>query len=73
MIDSDKIEAQAKKILDSFAEALEKVKTSTYQVAREQDRREEGEKNNSIDRKIMFKNAPKVQGDCIEAERGSWV
>ena len=67
---------QAKGIIDSFHNALKDVeKLEEVKVEREEFEREEkeGENGNSEFREIMFKNAPKVKDDCIEAERGKWV
>tara|TARA_Y100000310_G_C20547364_1_gene746249 strand:+ start:717 stop:944 length:228 start_codon:yes stop_codon:yes gene_type:complete len=75
-MDRENIKLQAKKIIDSFARELEKVKVEESRVERDEDRREEREgdgKENSDFRKIMFKNAPKTRDDCIEAEKGGWV
>jgi len=73
-IDVEKTRQEAKKILDSFAKALEKVNVEEARVERDCDRRKEDSSGNcKIDREIMMKNAPKTSGDCIEAEKGGWV
>jgi len=67
---------QAKGIIDSFHNALKDVeKLEEVRVERKECERVEGEgeNGNSEFREIMFKNAPKVKDDCIEAERGKWV
>ena len=73
MIDHEKIRIQAKEILDKFAQALEGIKTDESKVEREKNRRAEGKEKLAIDRKIMFKNAPRTKDNFIEAEKGSWV
>jgi len=72
-MDEEKIKQQAKEILDKFARALEGIKTEEARVERDESMREEGGKKEKIDREIMFKNAPKIKDDCIEAEKGGWV
>ena len=67
---------QAKQIMDSFHNALRDVeKLEENRVERDECEREEkaGELGDSDFRKIMFKNAPKVKDDCIEAEKGKWT
>ena len=68
------IQKEAKRILDKFAKALAKVRTSDGFVEREEDRREEreGEKGDSEFREIFFENAPSTKKDSIQAERGKW-
>jgi len=79
-----KILENAKAIMDSFHEALKKVEKEAGESEVERDsfeRSEEqlfgksGEKpeEDKEFRKIMFKNAPHTDGDCIEAERGKWT
>lgn len=67
----------AKKIMDSFHEALAKVEKEApeSQVERDECSREEkgAWKSDFEFRKIMFENAPKTSGDCIEAEKGKWT
>ena len=72
-MDEELIKKQAKEILDKFARALEGVKTEEVKLERDEDRRKENGEKLPIDRKIMFENAPKKKGDCIEAEKGGWV
>jgi len=70
------IRKQAKKIMDSFASALEKsgIKEKTVFLELDKDRREEkdGEEADNEFRKIMFENAPEVREDFIIAEKGEW-
>ncbi len=72
---SEQIKQEAKKILDKFAKALERVKqTPEFYVERDEDRRVESSGSPSDDsfRKIFFENAPSVKNECIEAEKGVW-
>lgn len=73
--EKEQIKAQAKKILENFARALEKVKITEAKVERQEDRRQEliGKNPDPEFRAVMFKNAPNTKDDCIEAERGSWT
>ena len=74
-MNQEEIKKQAKRIMDSFGNALDKagVKEKTVFVEREKDRREEKEeKNDSEFRKIMFENAPNSRDDFLIAERGEW-
>ncbi len=74
-MNKEEIQKQAKKIMDSFANALEKVKIEESRVERKEDRRAEGEgfSGNPAFRKIMLENAPNVKDECIEAEKGGWL
>jgi len=74
VLDRERVKEKAKEILDRFSEALEKVKEQIEEtfVERAQDRREEGGEVIAIDKEIMFKNAPKTQGDFIIAEKKKW-
>ena len=80
-MDKEETKKQAKKIIDSFVRELEKVNVEESRVEREEDRREEAvlSQKKSKDseseefREIMFENAPKKSGDCIEAEKGGWL
>jgi len=74
-MDRKEIEKQAKKIMDSFARALDKsgVKEKTIFVERNEDRRvAKDEKGDSDFRKIMFENAPLKKGDFLMGEKGGW-
>jgi len=67
---------QAKKIMDSFHEALKDVeKLEEARVERDECKREEkaGQLGDSEFREIMFKNAGKIKDECIEAEKGKWI
>ncbi len=70
----NEIKKEAKRILDKFAKALEKVKTTESYVERDEDRRKEGggEKGSEEFRKIFFENAPSTKKDYLQAERGKW-
>ncbi len=73
----DRIEKQAKKIIDNFVKELGKVKVEESRVEREEDRRKEleeikVEEGNDF-RKGMFKNAQKTKNDYIKAEKGKWA
>jgi len=75
-MEKEEILEQAKRIIDSFHNALKDVENlEEVRVEREECEREEGEgeKGDSEFREIIFKNAPKIKDDCIEAERGKWV
>lgn len=71
------IEAQAKRIMDNFAEALEKAKISGEEakVERPESTREETEAKEPDKefRTIVFSNAPNKKGDFILAEKGHWT
>jgi len=70
-----KIQKEARQILDKFSRELDKVK---YEGAKKEEKseshREEGEGKKGDDdfRKRMFKNAPKHNDECIIVEKGSW-
>ena len=67
---------KAKKIMDDFHKALEKVENlEESRVERDEFEREEKEawKTDSEFRDIMFKNAGKTKDECIEAEWGKWL
>ena len=72
-MDKEEIKLQAKRIIDKFSKALEKVSVEETRVEREEDRRQEKEEADSEFRKIMFENAPKKSGEYVEAEKGSWL
>lgn len=75
-MDESKIKKQAKQILDKFAKALEKVKSSSedFYVDREKFEREEGEGKECEKgfKKRFLENAPQHNEDFIIAERGKW-
>jgi len=72
------IKEEAKRILDKFAKALEKIKEIPDSfVERDEDRREEqksekGKESDSDFRKIFFENAPATKKDSVQAEKGGW-
>ena len=74
-MDEKQIEKEAKEILDSFAKALEKVKTkeADFYVERDLSEREEGlgDSCNGFKSKLLG-NAPDKNDDFIVAERGAW-
>ncbi|MCX6751061.1 MAG: hypothetical protein NTZ83_06390 [Candidatus Pacearchaeota archaeon] len=76
-MDLEKIKKEAKEIIDSFHSALSKAEKEAPEarVEREECERVESDGNecDSDFRKIMFGNAPRKSGECIEAERGKWV
>ena len=72
--EKEKIQVQAKQIMDSFSEKLSKVgELKEAGVERKECEREEGKfKCAEIDRKIMFDNAPEKNDDFIIAETKKW-
>jgi hypothetical protein len=76
-MDNEQILKQAKGIMDRFIAALDKsgVKEKEVFVSRDEMERKEGEglMGDKDFRKIMFENAPEVEGDCIKAEKGAWT
>ena len=75
MPDKEQILLQAKKIMDEFVSALDKVKVSDkFGVKREnQTRIAEKECSDSSEfRKRMFKNASKVKDDYLIMEKKEW-
>ncbi|MBM3233887.1 hypothetical protein FJZ19_02210 [Candidatus Pacearchaeota archaeon] len=76
--DKEEILKQAKKIMDNFHSALEKIEKEKLEEARvERDECERNEtetwKTDSDFREIMFKNAKRKKDECIEAEKGKWT
>jgi len=76
--EKEQIKRQAKSIMDNFARALDKVKLpkEIAVVERQQDIRQEREGEACTDkdfRKLIFKNAPKKQGNHFVAEKGGWI
>ena len=71
----EEIKIQAKKIMDNFISALEKVELEEARVERDEDRRteKEGFLGDSDFRKIMLENAPEKENDCVKAEKGGWI
>lgn len=68
------ISRDAKKLLNTFAEKLAKVKTKETHLENGNGCREEGEpwKTEEDFREIVFVNAPFVEDDSIVAEKGAW-
>jgi Asp-tRNA(Asn)/Glu-tRNA(Gln) amidotransferase C subunit len=74
-MNEEKIKKQAKKIMDEFISALNKVPKikEEFGVGRKQFTRK-GEKSEYSDefKKRMLKNAPKVKDEQIQMEKKSW-
>ena len=71
-----KLENEAKELILAFGDSLEKLpKMTEGLVERDSETRDEGEGKKCDDdfRELMFENSPKNDGDCIVAEKGSWV
>ncbi len=70
----ERIRKEARIILDKFAKALEKVETKESFVERDKSSRKEGEGDEPDEsfRQIFFQNAPEVNNECIQAEKGKW-
>ena len=77
-MESNKIEKEAKQILDKFAKALEKVEAEhdlNFYVDREEFERVEKIEEKKIEegfKKRLLENAPANDGDFIIAEKGAW-
>ena len=79
-MDNEKIEKQAKQILDKFAQALESVekdaKDMNIGIDREDFERIESKGDefelNEDFKKAMLKNAPEKDDDFILVEKGDW-
>lgn len=69
-----KIRKDAKKIIDSFAKKLEKVKgkLDEYHLESEESERKEGGNPRDFSKDIMFDNAPKKNKGFIIGEKGEW-
>jgi Asp-tRNA(Asn)/Glu-tRNA(Gln) amidotransferase C subunit len=75
MIDKEKIEKEAKKIMDDFISALDKVPEIGQQFGQEREeqlRVPEKHEDSKEFRKRIFKNAPKVKDDYFVMEKKSW-
>ena len=72
--EKEEISKKAKSIMDSFSKKLSKVKGKIEEsyVEREDFERDEGGEALSIDKKIMFENAPQKNKDSIIAEKKKW-
>ncbi|OGJ22195.1 hypothetical protein A3K73_06330 [Candidatus Pacearchaeota archaeon RBG_13_36_9] len=70
----ERIKKEARSILDKFAKALERVETKESFVERDESFRKEGEGEAGDEsfRQIFFQNAPEVNSECIQAEKGKW-
>ena len=74
-MDKEKIQKQAKKIMDDFIQALDKVKEikEEFGVRRDVNTRERTPCGcDPAFPKRFFKNAPKVQDDCLVMEKKKW-
>ncbi len=68
------IKKQAKKILDEFSSALDKIKTSEAHFENKDGTRQEGDGWNLDEefRDTAFANAPLVDDEFFVAEKGGW-
>ncbi|MFC1728377.1 hypothetical protein ACFLZ7_02850 [Nanoarchaeota archaeon] len=75
-MDKEAIRKQAKKIMDDFVSALDKVKDieESFGAERDEQTRDGSGKcpDSSEFRKRMIKNAPKVKDDCLLMEKKKW-
>ena len=72
-MDKNKIQNEAKQILDKFAFALEKVKDSEdFHVDRDEFERVEGDGKACDFKDKLLENAPNHDDDFIIAEKGDW-
>ncbi|MGV8142649.1 MAG: hypothetical protein ACP5NS_03365 [Candidatus Pacearchaeota archaeon] len=75
-MDTQKIMAEARSILNNFGEQLKDVKISTKIDSDHSDKgiREEKEGLTCDDsfKAIMFKNAPKSDSECLILEKAAW-
>ena len=75
-MDKNKIEKEAKGILDKFAKALDKVKSNdgAFYVDRDEFERDEGETGECEEgfKSKLLANAPRKDDDFVIAEKGSW-
>jgi len=76
MVDTSKIQKEAKEILDKFASAIEKVEKEKHEIVfvdREDFEREEGNgKRCENFKEKLLANAPRSDGDFIITEKGAW-
>jgi len=70
----EEIKKEAKGIMDSFSRKLDKLKLrEDVFIERENCERQEGERKGcSIDREIMFENAPEKNDGFIVGEKKKW-
>lgn len=74
-LDKKKIEEQAKKIMDEFSKALDKLETIDTPVGFEREENIRESKAATADKAFkerMLKNAPKTKGDYVVAEKKHW-
>jgi len=74
-VDKEKIEKQAKRIMDDFISVLDKVPEINQEFGQEREeqlRKPEKAEDSKEFRQRMFKNAPKVKDDCLVMEKKSW-
>lgn len=72
-MNKDKIAQQAKKIMDDFMSALDKVHNDVdFQVRREHNIRELQQDSDEGFAERMLANAPQVKDNCIIAEKKKW-
>lgn len=74
MVDENKIQKEAKEILDRFALALSRVKVDErdFHFDREEFEREEGEGKECDFKKKLLENAPNKNDDFVIVEKGGW-
>jgi len=74
MMNQEEIKKQAKKIMDDFVKALDKVRVKEkFGAQRKQFLRENIVKEEDKEfKQRMLKNAPKTKGDYMVAEKKSW-
>jgi len=73
-IQKDKIKKEAREILNKFGKALEKVPPVKKKESKEESwrKQEEGSEGDEVFRKMMLKNAPNKDDNCIIAEKAKW-
>lgn len=73
-MNKEKIEKEAKQIMDDFIKALNKIEESpkTFGAEREQSRRKPEKKEKDDFRERMLKNAPRKKDDFVLMEKKSW-
>ncbi len=73
-MNKEQVQKQAKKIMDDFIQALDKVNLDeNFGIEREEETRIPAEPESSEEfKKLMFKNAPKTKDDYIQAEKKKW-
>tara|TARA_Y100000310_G_C20399245_1_gene676606 strand:- start:193 stop:426 length:234 start_codon:yes stop_codon:yes gene_type:complete len=73
-VDRKRIEKEARELLQSFGEALADVEVPSVvgEGSGEGMRAESADECDAGFRELMMKNAPKVKGDCLVAEKKSW-